>query len=65
MKLTVEFKYACEIEIKPEEAKRMTEQLNDSEFRDYTLTRLNDIFLSNDGRTEAGTIKDFKYQIKP
>lgn len=65
MKLTVEFKYACEIEIKPEETKRMTEQLNDSEFRDYTLTRLNDIFLLDDGRTEAGTITDFKYQIKP
>lgn len=65
MKLTVDFRYACEIEIKPEEIKQITEQINDPECVDYALTRLNDIFLSDDGRTETGTITDFKYQIKP
>lgn len=64
MKIKINFNYTCEIHASKEEINNITKNLDD-ENTIFELTKnINDIFLSGDGRTEAGMISNFNYEVK-
>lgn len=62
MKLKIKFKYECQLDINEEEAKKLKEKLE--LFRVLLNEEVNKIFLQNDGRTEAGSVTDFEYEVE-
>lgn len=63
-KLKVKFIYECEIEIKSEELELLSKNLNNQENIDNLAKDINEMFLTGDGRTEAGAITDFTFEVK-
>lgn len=57
MKIKINFNYTCEIHASKEEINNITKNLDDE-------NTIYDIFLSGDGRTEAGMISNFNYEVK-
>lgn len=64
MRLKVEFKYQCEVEIKEEEVKTLEDNLKYGDLVSDLSKEINDIFLIDDGRTEAGGVVDFDYKLE-
>lgn len=63
-KIKVNFEYVCEIEIKPEEVQGIKQKnLNSTENIALLSDEINKMFLSDDGRTEAGGIVNFNFEI--
>lgn len=63
-KLKVKFTYECEIEVKPEELEILKKNLNDQENIDGLVEDINKIFLTGDGRTEAGVVTDYIFEVE-
>lgn len=63
-KLKVKFTYECEIEVKPEELEILKKNLNDQENIDGLVEEINEIFLTGDGRTEAGTVTNYTFEVE-
>lgn len=63
-KLKVKFTYECEIEIKSEELELLNKNLNNQENIDELAKDINEIFLTGDGRTEAGAVTDYTFEVK-
>lgn len=65
MKLKCEFTYKCELEATKEEIKIIKGKYAEKErFMNDLASEVNDFFLINDGRTEAGMVTDFKIEVK-
>ena len=64
MKLKLEFRYQCEIEIKEEEVKTLEDKLKYSDLVSDLSEEINWMLLAEDGRTEAGAVVDFDYKIE-
>ena len=64
MKIKIKFNYACEIHASEEEITNITKNLDDENTIFELTENINDIFLSGDGRTEAGMISNFNYEVK-
>lgn len=63
-KLKVKFIYECEIEIKSEELELLSKNLNNQENIDNLAKDINEMFLTGDGRTEAGAVTDFTFEVE-
>lgn len=63
-KLKVKFTYECEIEVKPEELEILNKNLNDQENIDRLAEDINEIFLIRDGRTEAGAVTYYTFEVR-
>lgn len=63
-KIKVKFTYECEIEVKPEELEILNKNLNDQENIDNLAKDINEIFLTGDGRTEAGAITNYTFEVE-
>lgn len=63
-KLKVKFTYECEIEIKPEELEILKKNINDQRNIDGLVEEINEIFLTGDGRTEAGAVTNYTFEVK-
>lgn len=63
-KLKVKFTYECEIEVKPEELEILKKNLNDQENIDGLVEDINEIFLTRDGRTEAGAVTNYTFEVE-
>lgn len=63
-KLKVKFTYECEIEVKPEELEMLNKNLNNQENIDGLVEDINEIFLTGDGRTEAGAVTNYTFEVK-
>lgn len=63
-KLKVKFTYECEIEVKPEELEILKKNLNDQENIDGLVKDINEIFLTGDGRTEAGAVTNYTFEVE-
>lgn len=64
MKIKIKFNYACEIQASEEEILKVKENLDDENAVFEIIEDINEIFLSGDGRTEAGMISNFNYEVK-
>lgn len=64
MRLKVEFKYQCEVEVKEEEIDKLKDNLKKDRFIQGLSKEINQVFLQDDGRTEAGGIVDFDYKLE-
>lgn len=64
MKIKINFNYTCEIHVSKEEINNITKNLDDENTIFELTENINDIFLSDDGRTEAGMISNFNYEVK-
>lgn len=64
MKLKVKFEYQCETEIKPENIETVEKNINNQEFINKIEHKINSVFLSYDGRTEAGGITTFQKRLE-
>ena len=64
MRLKVEFKYQCEVEIKEEEVKTLEDNLKYGDLVSDLSKDINEIFLIDDGRIEAGGVVDFDYELR-
>lgn len=64
MKLKINFKYKCEIDIKPEELEKVRKNLNDQKNVDVLSDEINEIFLTGDGRTESGGITEYSFEVE-
>ena len=64
MRLKVEFKYQCEVEINNEEVNNLKNNFNYGNFVSDLSKNINRFFLTNDGRTEAGGVVDFDYKLE-
>lgn len=64
MRLKIEFKYQCEVEIKEEEVKNLKDNLKYRDVISYFSDEINQVFLQDDGRTEAGRVVDFDYKLE-
>lgn len=64
MKIKIKFNYACEIQVSEEEILQVKKNLDDENAIFAITEDINEIFLSGDGRTEAGMISDFNYEVK-
>lgn len=64
MRLKVEFKYQCEVEINDEEVNNLKDNLKYGDFTSDLSKNINSFFLVNDGRTEAGGVVDFDYKLE-
>lgn len=64
MKIKINFNYTCEIHASKEEINNITKNLDDENTIFELTENINDIFLSGDGRTEAGMISNFNYEAK-
>lgn len=62
-KLKAKFTYECEIEVKPEELEILKKNLNDQENIDGLVEDINEIFLTGDGRTEAGAVTNYTFEV--
>lgn len=63
-KLKVKFTYKCEIEVKPEELEMLNKNLNNQENIDGLVEDINEIFLVGDGRTEAGAVTNYTFEVE-
>lgn len=63
-KLKVKFIYECEIEIKSEELELLSKNLNNQENIDNLAKDINEMFLTGDGRTEAGAVTNFTFEVE-
>ena len=63
MKVKVSFKYDCEITLKDDEVINIKKRL-DENYADELTRAINDMILSGDGRSEAGSVSDFKYKVE-
>ena len=63
-KLKVKFTYECEIEVKPEELEMLNKNLNNQENIDGLVEEINEIFLAGDGRTEAGAVTNYTFEVE-
>ena len=63
-KLKVKFTYECEIEVKPEELEILKKNINDQRNIDGLVEEINEIFLTGDGRTEAGAVTNYTFEVK-
>lgn len=63
-KLKAKFTYECEIEIKSEELELLSKNLSNQENIDNLTKDINEIFLTGDGRTEAGAVTDYTFEVK-
>lgn len=64
MKIKINFNYICEIHASKEEINNITKNLDDENTIFELTENINNIFLSDDGRTEAGMISNFNYEVK-
>lgn len=64
MRLKIEFKYQCEVEVRDGETILTNKNLNKDNLVPYLSNEINKFFLSNDGRTEAGGVVDFDYKLE-
>ena len=64
MRLKLEFKYQCEVEVKEEEIDDLTKNLKKDIVRLWLTNNVNKLFLLNDGRAEAGGVVDFDYKLE-
>lgn len=64
MKIKINFNYTCKIHASKEEINNITKNLDDENTIFELTENINDIFLSSDGRTEAGMISNFNYEVK-
>lgn len=64
MRLKVEFKYQCEVEIKEDEVKTLEDKLKYSDLVSDLSKEINWMLLAEDGRTEAGGVVDFDYKLE-
>lgn len=64
MKIKINFNYTCEIHANKEEINNITKNLDDENTIFELTENINDIFLSGDGRTEAGMISNFNYEVE-
>ena len=64
MKLKVNFKYKCEIEVDEEELEILNKNCNNQQHIDSLAEHINDLFLIEDGRTEAGVLTDYKFEVE-
>ena len=63
-KLKVKFTYECKIEVKPEELEMLNKNLNNQENIDGLVEDINEIFLTGDGRTEAGAVTNYTFEVE-
>lgn len=63
-KLKVKFTYECEIEVKPEEIEILNRNINAQENIDSLVEEINGIFLVGDGRTEAGAVTNYTFEVE-
>ena len=63
-KLKAKFTYECEIEVKPEELEILNKNLNNQENIDGLVEDINKIFLTGDGRTEAGAVTNYTFEVE-
>lgn len=63
MKFKIKFNYSCEFNVTEDEVKLIKNKINNEFITDLT-DEINDIFLSDDGRTEAGMISNFNYEVE-
>lgn len=64
MRLKIEFKYQCEVEIKEEEVKNLKDNLKYRDVKSYFSEEVNQVFLQGDGRNEWGEVVDFDYKLE-
>lgn len=64
MRLKLEFKYQCEVEVKEEEIERAKDNLKRDRIISDLSDEINDILLVDDGREERGGIVDYDYEIE-
>lgn len=64
MRLKIEFKYQCEVEVKEGEAKNFKNNVKYGDIISDLSKEINKSFLQDDGRTEAGGVVEFDYEIK-
>lgn len=63
-RLKVEFTYECEIEVDEEELEILDKNCNNQQHIDSLTEHINDLFLIEDGRTEAGVLTDYKFEVE-
>lgn len=63
-KLKAKFTYECEIEVKPEELENLNRNINAQENIDSLVEDINEIFLTGDGRTEAGAVTNYTFEVE-
>lgn len=63
MRLKIKFEYQCELQIKEKEVENIKRKLIPEEFIERITNEVNDLFLMEDGRTEAGGVTDFEYEV--
>lgn len=64
MKLMLEFRYQCEMEIKEDEVKNLKDNLKKDRFIPGLSKEINDNLLADDGRNEWGEVVDYDYEIE-
>lgn len=64
MILKIKFNYACEVQVSEEEMINIKKNLDDEDSISEITKDVNEIFLADDGRTEAGMISNFNYEVE-
>lgn len=64
MILKINFNYACEIQVSEEELLNIKKNIDDENAIVEITEHVNEIFLSDDGRTEVGMISNFNYEVE-
>lgn len=64
MKLILDFRYQCEIEIEEEEIDSIKYFLKKDRFIPGLSKEINQVFLQEDGREEWGEVVDYDYEIE-
>lgn len=64
MKLIVDFRYQCEVEIKKGEINKLKDNLERDRFIPDLSQDINGMFFIDDGRIETGGIEDFDYELR-
>lgn len=64
MKLMIEFRYQCEMEVTKEEFDKNKDDLKKDRFIPDLNKEINWLLLREDGRAERGGIVDYDYEIK-
>lgn len=64
MRLKIEFKYQCELDVKDEEIDDLKKNFKKDVIVQWLSNGINKFFLVDDGRFETGGIVDFDYEIE-
>ncbi|MEJ8752629.1 hypothetical protein WKS98_08385 [Lagierella sp. ICN-221743] len=64
MKLILDFRYQCEMEVTKEEFDNMKDNLKKDRFIPDLNKEINWMLLIDDGRSEWGEVVDFDYEIE-